>query len=45
MPWVRQATTIGSVTFFIVGTGYGMYRYRQEMRKPLDEDPVPASSH
>jgi membrane-associated protein len=45
MPWVRQATTIGSVTFFIVGTGYGMYRYRQEMRKPLDEDPVPAESH
>jgi membrane-associated protein len=45
MPWVRQTATIGSIAFFIVGTGYGMYRYRQEMRKPIDEDPVPAESH
>jgi len=45
MPWVRQATTIGSIVFFILGTGYGLYRYRQEMRKPLEEDPVPAESH
>jgi membrane-associated protein len=45
MPWVRQATTIGSIVFFVLGTGYGLYRYRQEMRKPLEEDPVPAESH
>jgi membrane-associated protein len=45
MPWVRQATTIGSIVFFVLGTGYGVYRYRQEMRKPIDEDPVPAETH
>jgi len=45
MPWVRQATTIGSIAFFVLGTGYGLFRYRQEMRKPLDEDPVPAETH
>jgi len=44
LPWVRQAATVGSIAFFIVGTGYGMYRYRQEMRKPIDEDPVPSAS-
>ncbi|MDT7637167.1 MAG: hypothetical protein QOC83_1455, partial [Pseudonocardiales bacterium] len=39
-----RATTIGSIAFFVVGTGYGLYRYRQEMRRPMDEDPVPAES-
>ena len=45
MPWVKQATTIGSIAFFVVGTGYGLYRYRQEMSRPVDEDPIPAESH
>jgi membrane-associated protein len=44
LPWVRRATTIGSIVFFVLGTGYGLYRYRQEMRRPMDEDPVPAES-
>ncbi|MBO0877634.1 MAG: DedA family protein [Pseudonocardia sp.] len=44
LPWLRKAATIASVTFFVVGTGYGLFRYRQEMRKPIDEDPVPAES-
>ena len=42
IPWVKEATTIGSIAFFVVGTGYGLFRYVQEMRKPVDEDPVPA---
>jgi membrane-associated protein len=42
VPWLRDATTIGSIVFFVVGTGYGLFRYRQEMRRPIDEDPVPA---
>lgn len=43
LPWLKQAVTIGSIVFFIAGTGYGLYRYRQEMRKPVDEgDPIPA---
>ena len=45
LPWLRQAVTIGSVAFFVLGTGYGLFRYRQEMRKPIDEDPIPAESH
>lgn len=44
LPWLRQAATIASVTFFVVGTGYGLFRYRQEMRKPIDDDPIPAES-
>jgi membrane-associated protein len=43
LPWVREITTFGSIAFFVLGTGYGVYRYRQEMRKPIDEDPVPAA--
>lgn len=42
VPWVKEAATIGSIVFFVVGTGYGLFRYLQEMRKPIDEDPVPA---
>jgi membrane-associated protein len=44
MPWVRQATTIGALAFFVLGTSYGVYRYRQEIRKPIDEDAVAAES-
>jgi membrane-associated protein len=44
LPWLRQAATIASVAFFVVGTAYGLYRYRQEMRKPIDDEPVPADS-
>jgi membrane-associated protein len=45
LPWLKQAATIGSVAFFVAGTGYGLFRYRQEMRKPIDDDAVPAESH
>ncbi|MGQ0483039.1 MAG: DedA family protein [Pseudonocardia sp.] len=44
LPWLRQAVTVGSVVFFVLGTGYGLFRYRQEMRKPLDDAPVPAKT-
>jgi membrane-associated protein len=44
IPWIRTATTVCSVVFFLAGTGYGVYRYRQEMRKPIDEEPVGARS-
>ncbi len=43
VPWLNQAVMIGSVVFFVVGTGYGLYRFRQEMRKPVDDaDPAEA---
>lgn len=42
VPWLQDVTTVGSIVFFVVGTGYGLFRYRQEMRRPVDEAPVPA---
>ncbi|MBV9312649.1 MAG: DedA family protein [Pseudonocardia sp.] len=44
LPWIKEITTIGSLLFFVTCTCYGLYRYRQEMRKPIDDDPVPAKS-
>lgn len=34
LPWLQTAAVIASVAFFVVGTGWGIWRYRQEMRKP-----------
>ncbi|WP_158879404.1 DedA family protein [Amycolatopsis anabasis] len=38
LPWVKTAVVWLSIAFFVVGTGYGVWRYRQEMRKPVDDD-------
>jgi len=38
VPWLQTAAVIASVAFFVVGTAYGLYRYRQEMRKPVEEE-------
>lgn len=38
--WVQSALTIACIVFFALGTAYGLWRYRQEMRKPK-EDPEP----
>jgi membrane-associated protein len=38
IPWLKQAAAVASVAFFILGTGYGYFRYRQEMAKPIDDD-------
>lgn len=44
LPWLRDVATVASVTFFVLGTSYGFYRYRQEMSKPIDdEDTVPVA--
>ena len=37
LPWLQTAALWASVAFFVLGTGYGVYRYRQEMRRPVDE--------
>ncbi|SDX24735.1 membrane-associated protein [Amycolatopsis xylanica] len=37
IPWVKTVALWASIAFFIAGTGYGVLRYRQEMRKPIDE--------
>ncbi|NMI00796.1 DedA family protein [Pseudonocardia acidicola] len=41
IPWLKTASTVGTIAFFVVGTGYGLYRYRQEMRRPVDEGEPP----
>jgi membrane-associated protein len=37
LPWLKTAAAVAAIAFFVVGTGYGLYRYRQEIRKPVDE--------
>ncbi|WP_326567159.1 DedA family protein [Amycolatopsis rhabdoformis] len=37
LPWLKTAALWVSVAFFVFGTGYGVLRYRQEMRRPVDE--------
>jgi membrane-associated protein len=37
LPWLKTAALWISVAFFVFGTGYGVLRYRQEMRRPVDE--------
>ncbi|MBY8849728.1 DedA family protein [Saccharothrix longispora] len=38
VPWLETVAVVVSVAFFVVGTAYGAYRYRQEMKKPVDEE-------
>jgi membrane-associated protein len=32
-PWVRTTVTLLGIVFFVVGTGYGVLRYRQEISR------------
>lgn len=38
VPWLTEVALISAIVFFVLGTGYGVFRYRQEMRKPLDTE-------
>ncbi|XVV03663.1 DedA family protein [Actinosynnema sp. CA-248983] len=38
IPWLQTVAVVASVAFFVVGTAYGLVRYRQEMRKPVEEE-------
>lgn len=37
IPWLRTVAVAVSIAFFVLGTGFGVWRYRQEMRRPIDE--------
>ncbi|WP_436502139.1 DedA family protein [Actinokineospora sp. HUAS TT18] len=36
LPWLQTAALVGSVAFLVLGTAWGVWRYRQEMHKPID---------
>ncbi|MFE9744448.1 DedA family protein [Saccharothrix saharensis] len=38
VPWLETVAVVVSIAFFVGGTAYGLYRYRQEMKKPVDEE-------
>ncbi|MBW4715626.1 DedA family protein [Saccharothrix obliqua] len=44
VPWLQTVAVWASVAFFVVGTAYGLFRYRQEMRKPVEEE-VPTATN
>ncbi|GAA5163685.1 MULTISPECIES: DedA family protein [Amycolatopsis] len=37
LPWVKTVVVWLSVAFFVGGTAFGVIRYRQEMRRPVDD--------
>jgi membrane-associated protein len=38
LPWLKTAALWISIAFFVLGTAYGVWRYKLEMRRPV-EDP------
>nr|WP_028661959.1 DedA family protein [Saccharomonospora saliphila] len=43
LPWVKTALVWGSIAFFVGGTVYGVWRYLQEIRRPVETDPETAA--
>jgi membrane-associated protein len=37
LPWLKTAAFWLSIAFFVIGTAYGVWRYRQEMRRPVED--------
>jgi membrane-associated protein len=33
LPWVRTTVTLAGIVFFVLGTGWGVWRYRQEISR------------
>ncbi|GAB3437642.1 DedA family protein [Actinophytocola sediminis] len=42
-PWLTAVALWGSIAFFLVGTLWGVLRYRQEMHRPVETEPVSAN--
>jgi membrane-associated protein len=36
-PWLKTAAAVLAVAGFVIGSAVGLYRFRQEMRRPIDE--------
>ena len=41
VPWLGTALVVGGVGFLVIGTGYGIWQYRREMRRPVASQTVP----
>jgi membrane-associated protein len=35
--WLKTAALWAAIAFFVAGTAFGVYRYRQEMRRPVED--------
>jgi membrane-associated protein len=44
LPWLKAAALWASIAFFVVGTVWGVLRYRQEMHKPVETATVGAKA-
>ncbi len=40
VPWLQTVAAVLAVAFLVAGTGYGLHRFRAEMRRPVDEAAV-----
>ncbi|MGH3948482.1 MAG: DedA family protein [Pseudonocardiaceae bacterium] len=38
VPWLQTVAVWASIVFLVLGTAYGIWRYRQEIRQPIDEE-------
>ncbi|OLF09451.1 hypothetical protein BLA60_20040 [Actinophytocola xinjiangensis] len=43
LPWLKAVALWGSIAFFVVGTLWGVLRYRQEMHRPVETEPARAN--
>ena len=41
-PWLKTAAVVVSIAFFVLGTGYGLWRFRQEMHRTGPQRREPA---
>jgi membrane-associated protein len=37
VPWLKPVAAVLAVAGFVLGSAVGLYRFRQEMRRPIDE--------
>jgi len=44
LPWLKAVALWGSIAFFVVGTLWGVWRYRQEMHRPVEAEAVAAKA-
>lgn len=42
VPWLLHGFALAMVALFGIGTGWGLWRYRQELSRPVDSATVPA---